>query len=315
MKNLLIFLLILLVGAGVLYFVQRDEESSAPAGQETAAQDRPEGLNSYTDVDALARKPADVRLAYGTHPYQFAELRLPAGPGPHPVVVVLHGGCWVTPYVDLTNAGALADALRDEGYATLNVEYRGVDQAGGGWPGTFDDIGAAVDSLRELAENHPLDLGSVAAIGHSAGGHLALWALARPVIPDNSPLYRDNPLELKGAISVGGPGDLLVAREVMSGPCGVEAVTPLLGGENLREVNARWGDPARLLPFPGRQILITGEYDHVAPPHLGEAYAATTAAATHIIVDGAGHHEYLDPGAVTWPVILEAINSILEDEE
>jgi acetyl esterase/lipase len=94
------------------------------------------------DVDALPSKKADARIAYGADPLQFGELRLPAGSGPFPVGVVIHGGCWVSKFATLQNTSAMADALRDSGVATWNVEYRRLDNDGGGWPGTFADIAA-----------------------------------------------------------------------------------------------------------------------------------------------------------------------------
>ncbi len=106
----------------------------------------------------------------------------------------MHGGCWVHGYAAAQNSAALADALRDAGLATWNVEYRRRDNPGGGWPGTFLDVAHAADSLRALASRYPLDLTRVVATGHSAGGQLALWLAARPKIPVGSPLHTANPL-------------------------------------------------------------------------------------------------------------------------
>ena len=160
------------------------------------------------DVDTLPSKPATARVAYGQDSLQFGDLRLPEGRGPFPVVVMIHGGCWVHRLASLQNTAALSDALRDAGVATWNVEYRRYDNPGGGWPGTMRDIGDAVDSLRGLAKTYPLDLGRVVVAGHSAGGHLALWAAARKRLPKDSPLYVKDPLPVHAAVALGGPGDL-----------------------------------------------------------------------------------------------------------
>ena len=114
---------------------------------------------------------------YGRHRSQVAELFLPSGSGPHPVVVLIHGGCWRARY-DRHLMDDLAGDLAARGWAAWNVEYRRVGpRAGGGWPATFDDTAAAIDHLSEV--DAALDLRRVAAVGHSAGGHLALWAAGR----------------------------------------------------------------------------------------------------------------------------------------
>ena len=269
--------------------------------------------------DAADRKPADVTVAYGTHKHQYVDMRFPDqnryGPGPYPVILVLHGGCWVRPYASASNIGVLADALRDEGYATLNIEYRTTDEAGGGWPGTFHDVAEVADKLNDWATIYPLDPKRIATTGHSAGGHLALWLAARESISARSPLYSETPHSILGAVILGGPGDLEFARPSWTEGCGIDTVTVLLGGEQLRAFNAASGSPARLLPFSAQQIFITGSEDRIVPPHVGEAYIAKTqevdVSARHIIIEGVGHHDYLNPEDTrTWPIIVEAFAEI-----
>ena len=122
-----------------------------------------------------------VRITYGEQPQQFADLYLPADEATPPVVVLIHGGFWRAQY-GLDLMVPLAEDLADAGYAVWNIEYRRVGQPGGGWPGTLDDVAAAVDELTAVTATHPLDLDRVAIVGHSAGGHLALWAAGRPAI-------------------------------------------------------------------------------------------------------------------------------------
>lgn len=275
-------------------------------------------------VNALPSKPADVRSGYGPAPAQYGELRLPKGDGPYPVAVVFHGGCWLSLYADLRNADALADALRDEGIATWNVEYRCVDQDGGGWPGTFFDAGLAVDHLRALAGGHGLDLSRVITVGHSAGGHLALWTAARHRLPATSPLRTDDPLRLRGAAVLCGPGDLKRFTPHADAECRQGVVTELLGGpvvsseEQGKRVEERFrcGSPVELLPLGLPQVMISTEHDWVVPPELGAAYAEAALNAgddiEHQVVPGAGHHEPMVPGSVAWPVILRAVRSLLE---
>jgi len=280
------------------------------AAQQTKRYLRPQ------QVSALPSAPPDHRLFYGESVLQVGELRLPPGPGPHPVAIVLHGGCWVSAFAGLENSRPLADALRQSGVATWNVEYRRVDNPGGGWPGTFDDVAAAADYLREIAPTYQLDLDRVVAIGHSAGGHLALWLAARPRLPEDAVLYRPRPLLLRGAVSLGGPGDLAAARVHLSGPCGSDVVSRLLGG-GPEEVPERYreGSPVELLPLGVPQIFITGEDDSVVPGRFADDYQRVAAgrgdSVDHRVVENAAHHEYMSPNSVAWPVVRDAVLSLL----
>ena len=131
-----------------------------------------------TDLLSLPAQAPDARVAYGADPFQFGELRLPPGGGPHPVAVVIHGGFWRAAY-SLDHIGHLCEALRAEGVATWSLEYRRIGNSGGGWPGTLEDVAAGVEYLREMGPKHRLDLGRVVVVGHSAGGQLALWVAGR----------------------------------------------------------------------------------------------------------------------------------------
>ena len=138
--------------------------------------------------------PAATRMAYGTGALQFGELRVPAGRGPHPVVIIVHGGCWAAKLGNLDDRAVALDLVRPiaadltaNGFATWNLEYRRLGNDGGGWPGTFQDIAAGADYLRRIAAKNRLDLTRVVAIGHSAGGHFALWLAARRKLPESSP--------------------------------------------------------------------------------------------------------------------------------
>lgn len=268
------------------------------------------------DINALPSAPADERYAYGADAQQFGDLRLPKGPGPYPVAVIIHGGCWVERYADLQNIAALADALRRQGIATWNIEYRREDQAGGGWPGTFLDVAQAVDALRDLAKRHPLDLSRVITVGHSAGGQLALWAAARPKLPRTSALFFPRPLAIRGVVALGTPGDLARFRLKEEDICGEAVVTDLLGGgpENVPERYAQ-ASPVEMLPLGVPQIFVTGEADPVETPGDGAAYVAAARAAgdraEQRIVPDAAHFEYNSPNSVAWPVVRDAVLSLL----
>ena len=264
------------------------------------------------DVNALPSKAADARIPYGADSLQFGDLRLPRGKGPFPVAIVLHGGCWVHAFAAVQNSAALADALRDAGVATWNVEYRRRDDAGGGWPGTFHDVAAAADSLRALARRYPLDLARVAAVGHSAGGQLALWLAARPKLGAESPLRTGDPLPLSGVVALGGPGDLRDFASYGGASCGEGVIDKLLGG-SVEQYPERWRDasPNSFLPLGVRQVMLAGESDRIMPRRNLDAYAAAARAAGDsvevVVVPGAAHHEVMAPTSVAWPAVRDAV--------
>ena len=139
----------------------------------------PAAMLTWTELSARPLPPSGLRIAYGDGPEQFGELRLPASTGPHPVVVLIHGGCWLSDF-DYRYMTHLGDALATQGYASWTIEYRRLGASGGGWPQTFTDVGLALDALRDIAATQPLALGRIVTVGHSAGGQLALWLAARP---------------------------------------------------------------------------------------------------------------------------------------
>jgi acetyl esterase/lipase len=267
------------------------------------------------DVDALPSRPADVKASYGPGELQFGELRLPLGRGPFPVAVVIHGGCWVAKFATLQNTAALADALRDAGVATWNIEYRRLDHPGGGWPGTFTDVADATDHVRKLAAQHPLDLSRVVTVGHSAGGHLALWAAARSKLPKGSPLIRQDPLPLRAAVALGGPGDLRGFSEYAARICGSNVIEALMGG-GPSAVADRYaqGSPIELLPFGVSQVLIVGGRDGVMPPAARQAYASTATKAgdtVEVIEVPGGHFEVIAPTSEAWPTVRDKVLSLV----
>ena len=134
-------------------------------------------LVSAEDILSQPQPPPDVRVAYGADPNQFLEVRLPRTKGPHSVLLNVHGGYW-RPKYDLAHAGHLCEALRGAGIATFNIEYRRVGNAGGGWPGTFEDIRSAYRFVRQDHSRFHLDLDRLVVMGHSAGGQLALCLAA-----------------------------------------------------------------------------------------------------------------------------------------
>ena len=262
---------------------------------------------------ALAAAPADHRIPYGPEPLQFGLLRLPAGAGPHPIAVVIHGGCWSSAY-GLDLMAPASDALRRAGIATWTIEYRRVGDPGGGWRGTFEDVARGIDHVNALARSFPLDTSRVVLVGHSAGGHLALWAAARRNLPAASPLRAAHPLRLRGVVGLGGIADLR-AYGAAAGGCN-QGVARLLGG-TAAEVPERYAeaDPIELLPLRVPVRLVQGGRDGIVPATQGVAFAAearrTGDDARVRTVAGAGHFDLIDPSAPAWKTVVEEIRALL----
>lgn len=269
---------------------------------------------------ALPSQPADYRIAYGAAPDQYAELRVPPSSGPHPVVVLIHGGCWQATYATLRGMAPLADALKADGIATWNIEYRRRPEPGSGWPGTYLDVGSAVDHLRSVAPAHRLDLRHVVVLGHSAGGHLAMWVASRARLPAGSPLYASDPLPIEGVVNLAGPSDMEAFLQAEAAACRAPVVVDMLGGKP-SEVPERYmqTSAARMLPLGVRQILVWGQRDERAPVRLGNDYTqAAIAAGDPVrieILPTLGHFEIADPKSPAWPVVREAVRSLLGSDE
>ena len=273
---------------------------------------------TFSQLLARPREAADLRIRYGPDALQFGELWLPRGRGRHPVIVLIHGGCWRADLPGTELMDYMASDLRDRGYAVWNLEYRRIGYPGGGYPGTFQDIAAGLDHLRAVAPEHRLDLRRVAVSGHSAGGHLALWAAARDRLPADSPLRVPDPLPMRGVVSLAGIADLDAYRRTGPDACGgPSTIDGLVGIQQPggRDVFADTSPPA-LLPLGDRQIVISGALDPIVPPRFGEAYAAAAAAsgdpALSVVLEGAGHFEVIDPTSAAWPRVVSAFAELLD---
>jgi acetyl esterase/lipase len=266
------------------------------------------GADVSRDILFLDPRPADARIAYGPDEQQFGELRVPADPGLHPVVVVVHGGFWRAAY-DLAHISHLCAELTLRGVATWSVEYRRLGHHFGGWPGTFLDVARGVDALRDVAPAYDLDLTRVMTVGHSAGGQLALWLAGRHRLPAGSPLASESPLPVVAAVALAGVVDLALAWEENLGD-GV--VGQFMGGPpSVLKDRYAAASPIELLPLGVRQVLVHGTHDATVPIELSERYVERAAElgdpASLLALDGAGHFEPIDPRADTWEVVAGAI--------
>ncbi|HEU4675383.1 MAG TPA: alpha/beta fold hydrolase [Motilibacteraceae bacterium] len=237
-------------------------------------------------------------------PRQLGEWWLPRGDS-LPLVVLLHGGYW-RPVYDLTLEHAVASALVARGFAVWNVDYRASDAP---WPSTLLDVAAALDAVPASPVASRLDLARTAVVGHSAGGHLALWAASRGQLPADAPGAA--PDVVPSLVVAQAPvADLrLAAAQGLGGG----AVLALLGGTP-GQVPERYSvaDPAQLLPTPARVVCVHGQDDDVVPLSQSEAYAAVARAAgveVEVQVVPGGHFEHLDPASSAMREAFDAVEN------
>ncbi len=227
--------------------------------------------------------PPDLTLTYGPLPDHVIDVRLPSRV-PAPVVVILHGGFWRAAY-DRTHLGPLASTLASAGYVAVTPEYRRTG-GGGGWPETFDDVLASLTALPGSYASGPPVL-----MGHSAGGHLALWAATRGIA-------------LRGVVSLAGCADLtLCARLDLD-----DGAAKLLLGGSPDEVPGRYAaaDPALLPAPPAPVTVLHGTADDRVPVEVSRSYASRTGAYLRTL-PGIGHFALIDPLSPAWPIVLDAL--------
>jgi acetyl esterase/lipase len=261
------------------------------------------GAVTFAQVRDSARlaPAADTRISYGISAAQFAELRLPSGAGPHPVVFLIHGGCWLNAY-GVDHVAGIAESLRRSGVAVFAVEYRRVGDEGAGYPGTFDDVRSAYDSLLAIAPRQGLDPSRILLMGHSAGGQLALW------------LASERQVRVKGVVALAAVTDL--AAFVAPSGCGA-AVSRLMGG-SADSLGSRYEAAAPVSrPAPAvstRVLLVTADGDRTVPAAQADAYIAKFPGTPVERVPGA-HFDLVAPWTPAWARVLAATTAFLSSPE
>lgn len=243
---------------------------------------------------------ADARLRYGDDEFQFGDLRLPKGAGPFATAMFIHGGFWRARY-DLKHASFLCAALSKVGFVTWNLEYRRVGNQGGGWPGSFEDVTAGYQFLRQLARKYPIDTKRILVLGHSAGGQLALALAAH----HNS---------MRAVVSLAGVVNLRRAWDLHLSN---DAVAEFLGGDPQRVPDHYHEASPAELEIHCKQLLIHGTEDDIVPVQMSRDYAKQKLekreSASLLEIPKIGHFEIVDPQSAIWPRVEKALSSLVDE--
>jgi acetyl esterase/lipase len=250
---------------------------------------------SAEDILSHPQPPPDQRVAYGADPNQFLEVRLPRAKGPHAVLLNIHGGFWRAKY-DLAHTGQLCEGLRAAGVATFNIEYRRVGNAGGGWPGTFEDIRSAYRLVQQEHSRFHLNLSRLVVMGHSAGGQLALCLAAHET-------------SLQRAISLAGVVDL---RKAFALHLSHDAVAEFLGGKpDAVPDHYQEADPMEFNIRHARQWLVHGSDDDTVPPQFSRNYVMQKKKAGEsaelLEIPHAGHFDLIDPTSKAFRLVRSTV--------
>jgi acetyl esterase/lipase len=261
-------------------------------------------------------QPPSASIAYGLAPVQGIDVYLPAGPGPHPLVILIHGGCWSERIPGREHVRPAATALAAQGFAVWSIGYRRADEAGGGYPAMFQDVAAAVDRARAEAGRFGFDLTRSVVTGHSAGGHLALWAANRARLPADSPAHVADPFIPGAVVALAGVGDLKAAARFADTSCAPGRLAQVTGPASPQRSDPFVDtSPHRLLPGPARVTLVSGIYDAIVPPYAAWDYAKAVRAAGQqaqlVNLPDSAHFDMMTPGTASFDAVVRELKAAL----
>ena len=258
---------------------------------------------TFSAVLELPSRPPDRYFDYGPSPEQRFSIWFPGETREtSPLVILIHGGCWLDAY-DVGHVYPLASALADAGYTVAAPEYRRVGQDGGGWPGTFQDIGQALDRLAVAKISGP-DPARAILVGHSAGGQLALWAAGRDRLDSDQSLYTPHPFTPRAVIGLAAITDL---ADYGKGQNSCQAVVPRLMGGGPADHPGRYAQasPAELgVTIP--VVLLQGDQDAIVPPDQAKALPD----ARTRMISGAGHFDLIHPSTPAFAILIEELEKL-----
>lgn len=247
---------------------------------------------TWSELTALDLPTESRSLYYGDKPVQVVDVFEQSQATIAGSVMLIHGGCWLSQY-DRFYMGHLAQALADRGYRVYNIGYRRVGDDGGGFPGTFEDVTRAFETVKRDVSERGGDASNIQVVGHSAGGHLALWLAST-----NSDVRR--------VVGLAAISDL---SEYARGTGSCQTAAPRLMGGTPEDAAASYAasDPMLLAKPKADIVLISAENDVIVPPSHNDGYKMKTNA-RHVVLNGVGHFDLVAPISTVWKEVLSVIN-------